>query len=118
MLPEFAAAPDHVLPQPRLALVHAGRSARVQRRTLKGGLDALLVHCMTGLMQGREQRLADVVLAHARGDAHVARGKLGAEWMVRLVDPPALKVVAHALDDGETERHLRRFRERSGEAAC
>ena len=36
---------------------------------------------------------------------------------MRLVEPPALEVVAHALDDGRAERHLRPFRERSSQAA-
>ena len=68
-------------------------------------------------MQGGEQRLAEVVLAHARGDAHVAGGELGAERMVRLVLAAALEVVAEALDDGEAERQLRRLGKRAAQAA-
>ena len=63
MLPEAAAAADHVLPKPRLALVHAGGGARAQRRAIQIGADALLVERMARLVQGREQRLADVVVA-------------------------------------------------------
>ena len=42
---------------------------------------------------------------------------LRAERMVRLVEPPAVEVVAEALDDGETELHLRRLRKRAAQAA-
>src|SRR5947207_15161007 len=106
MLPEAAAAADQVLPQPRLALVHARRRARVEGCALEGDVDALLVERVTRLVQRGEQRLADVVLAHARGDTHVPGGELGAERVMRLVEPPALEVVAHALDDSEPDRQL------------
>ena len=107
MLPEAAAAPHHVLPQPRLALVHAGRGARSQRRAVVARIHALLVHGMARLVQDREQAIADVVLLDARGDAHVARVQPRAEGMMRLVEAAAIEVVAEALDDGEAEVELR-----------
>ena len=61
------------------------------------GVDALLVHGVPGLVQRRKQRVAEVVFAHAGGDAHVARGEFRAERMMREVEPAAREVVAHAL---------------------
>ena len=111
MLPEAAAARDHVLPQPRLAFVHAGRDAVAERRAFERGAHALLVHGVAGLVQRREQRVAEVVLVDARGDAHVAGGEFGAERMVREIEPPAREVVAHALGDAQAEIELRRLGE-------
>ncbi len=113
MLPERPAAADHVLPQPRLALVHAGRGTAAERRAVESGRDALLVHGVPGLVDGREQRLADVVQIDPRGDPHVARGEARRERMMRLVEPPALEVVAEALDHVAAERDLRRLVEGS-----
>src|SRR5581483_9246961 len=117
MLPEAAAAPYHVFPKPRLALVHAGRCAAAERRAFQLGPNALLVERVPRLVQGGEQRLGDMVLAHARGDAHVAGGELRAERMVRLVETAAVEVVAEAPDDGEAEGHLRRLGKRAEETA-
>ena len=61
MLPEATTAPDHVFPQPRLALVHACRRPVAQRSAVERGGDALLVERMAGLVDDREQRIADVV---------------------------------------------------------
>ena len=111
MLPEAAAARDHVLPEPRLALMHAGRDAVAERRAFERGADALLVHGVASLVQRREQRVAEIVLVDARGDADVASGKPGAERMMRQIEPAAPEVVAHALGDVQAEIELRCFGE-------
>ena len=112
MLPEAAAAADHVFPQPRLALVHARRCSVAERGAVEPGGDALLVKRMAGLVDGREQRLADIVRIDPRGDAHVAGGKAGRERMMGLVQPAAFEVVADLADHGAAECELRRLVER------
>src|SRR5262249_25066203 len=116
MLPERAAAPDHVLPEPRLALVHAGRDAGAKRRAVERSGNALLVHSVAGFVHGREQRVAEIVLAHARGDTRVARTKPRAKRMMRLVKPAAVEVVAKPRHDIEAEAKLWRFSEGAAQA--
>src|SRR5271166_3775439 len=113
MLPERPAARDDVLPQPRLALMDARGNAAPERGPLVGGIHALLVHRVPGLMQRREKGVADVVLAHPGGDPDVARGKLGTERVARLVEPSAFEVVAHLPGNLQAEVELRRFVERA-----
>ena len=71
VFPEAAAPADEILPQARLALVHAGRCAVGERGALERAIDPQLVERVAALVQGREQRIGDLVLAHARGDADV-----------------------------------------------
>jgi hypothetical protein len=47
------------------------------------------------------------VLAHAGGDAHVAQRELGAERMMRRIEPSAPEVVADRLGGAQTEIELR-----------
>ena len=54
MLPETAAPPDHVLPEPRLAFMDARRDTSSQRRAIESGAYTLLVHRVAGLVQCRE----------------------------------------------------------------
>src|SRR5262249_60780538 len=79
VFPEWTAARDHVLPEPRLALMHARRHAMAERRAIERLAHALLVHGMAGFMQPPEQRIADVIVAHAGGDAYVTGREPGAE---------------------------------------
>src|SRR5437588_3578424 len=97
MLPETVAACHHVFPEPRLALMNAGRDTLSERCAIERSADTLLVHGVTGLVQRREQRVAKVVLAHAGGDADVASGKPGAERMMGEVEPAALEIVTQTL---------------------
>jgi len=117
MLPETTAAPDHVLPEPRLAFMDAGRNPAPKRCAFVGCVHALLVNSVSGFVQCREQRVADVVLAHPGRDPHVARCKLGAERMVGLVEPSAFEVVAHLRGDRQAEAKLRRLAERAMQTA-
>src|SRR2546423_12110094 len=97
--------------------MHAGRSPARQRRAFEGRIDTLLVEGVTSLVQRREQGVADVVLAHPRGDPHVAGRKSRAERMVSLVEPAAIEVVAKAPRHSESEIKLRRFGKGSVQAA-
>src|SRR6185437_13498963 len=54
MLPEIAAAPDHVLPEPRLAFMDTRRGTSSQRRAVERDAYTLFVHRMAGLVQCRE----------------------------------------------------------------
>src|SRR6478736_241952 len=99
MLPKRPAARDDVLPQARLALVDTRGNPAAERGAFVGRVHALLVHRMSGLMQRREEGVADVVLAHPGRDPDVARRKLGAERVAGLVEPPAFEVVAHLSGD-------------------
>src|SRR5580704_6919801 len=73
--------------------MHACRNAAAKRSTGKRKVDALLVHRMTRLMQRGEQRVAEITLVDARGDAHIAVGELCTERMVRQVKTAARKIV-------------------------
>src|SRR2546423_8284061 len=117
MLPESAAAGDHDFPEPGLAFVHAGRRPVAERCPFESGIDTLLIERVPGFVQRREQRIAKVVLAYARGDPHVAGGEFCAERMERLVEPAALHVVAEPLGDREAEFELRRLAEIPAQAA-
>src|ERR1700761_3609434 len=107
MLPKRPAACDDVLPQARLALVDTRRSPAPERGPFVGRGHALLVHRMSGLMQRREQRVADIVLAHPCGDPDVSRRKLGAERMAGFVEASAFEVVAHLSGDLQAKVELR-----------
>jgi len=111
MLPETAAARHHVLPEPRLALMDAGRDTLPERRAVEHSADTLLVHGVAGLVQRREQRVAKVVLADAGGDANVASGKPGAERMMGEVEPTALEIVAQTFRNMQGKIELGRFGE-------
>ena len=115
--PERQAAAHEVLPQPRLAFVHAGRRSGEKRRALERVGDALFVHRVPGLVQRGEEAVRQVVVAVAGGDAHVAAAELGHVRMRGLVLPAAREVVAERPDDLLAERLLRAFRKIAGEAA-
>src|SRR5262249_12038871 len=59
--PQAEAAPDDIFPEPRLALMNAHRRPPPERRAAKRGRDSLFVEGMPSFMQGREQRLAQIV---------------------------------------------------------
>src|ERR1043165_2539167 len=82
-----------------------------ERGAFERGAHPLLVHRVTRFVHGREQSVAEVAFIDPRGDAHVAKGKGGAERMMREIKPPAAHVVAHALGDLEAELELRLLRE-------
>ncbi len=82
-----------------------------ERRAFERRAHALLVHRVARLVQRREQRIAEIAFVHPRGDAHVAERERGAERMMREIEPPAPRVVAHALGDLEAEIELRLLRE-------
>src|SRR5262245_54345929 len=86
-------------------------------RAVKGHTHALLVHGVAGLMQGRKQRVAEIVLAHARGYADVTGREPRAKRMMCLVETTAVEVVAHALRNPEAERELRRLAKGLAQAA-
>ena len=68
---------------------------------------ALRVHPVTALVEHREQRVVDGVLAHARSDTHITKRKLGHERVDCQVQTPALEVVAIRLHHLPPERELR-----------
>src|SRR5262249_16305264 len=92
VLPETAAAPDDILPESRLAFMHAGRGGVAKGGAVERRAHTLLVHRVAGLVHGREQRVTEVVLAYTRRDADVAGGEAGAERMRRLVEPAAVEI--------------------------
>src|SRR5262249_9715155 len=108
MPPEREAARDDDLPQPGLALMQAGRYTAPKRRAFERGAHPLLVERVAGFVDGREQRLGDVVLVDAGGNPHVAARKRRAERMVRQVLASAREVVAHPPGDAEAEVELLR----------
>src|SRR5262245_5578059 len=82
-----------------------------KRRAVECRAHALLVHRMAGLVHCREQRITEIVLAYAGGDADVASREPRAERMMRLVEAAAVEIVAHALRHLEAELELRRLAE-------
>ena len=117
VLPKPAAAGDYVFPKPRLALMHAGRRPVPERRAFERGAHALLIERMAGLVQRREQCLADVAFIDPGRDAHVTDRELGAERMMRRVEPSTMEVIAHALGHRAAEIELGIFGERSAQTA-
>ena len=109
--PEAAAAPDEVLPQARLALVHAGGGAAAQGRALQIQAHPLLVHSVARLVHGGKEGVAEEILLDAGGDAHVVDGKAGGEGVGRLVLAAALEIVAKAPDHVQAELPLQRLGE-------
>ena len=67
-------------------------------------------------MPRREQRVGQIVLTDARGDADVVARKAGHERMRRLVETAAAEIIAEILGDLDRERELRRFRQTLREA--
>src|SRR5262249_56287730 len=82
-----------------------------------GGARRRLVERVAGFVDGREQRLGDVVLVDAGGNPHVAARKRRAERMVRQVLASAREVVAHPPGDAEAEVELLRRAELAVQAA-
>ena len=80
-----------------------------ERRAIERGVNRLLIHGVTGLVQCREQRVTKVVFVNAGGDADVTSGKSGAERMMGEVEPPALEVVAQTLRNMQGKIELRWF---------
>ena len=118
MAPERQAAADEILPEPRLALVHARRRAAEKRRAFELVGNALLVHRVPGLVQRGEEAVRQEVVAVARGDAHVAAAELGHERMRGLVLPAARVVVAEGANHLFAEGLLRALRKIAGETAA
>src|SRR5689334_21165341 len=112
MLPKTAAAPYHVLPEPRLTFMDARRDTLSEWSAIERGADTLLVHGVTGLMQCREQCVAKVVLVDARSDADVTGGKPTAERMMGEVESTALEIIAQALRSMQGKIELGCFGER------
>ena len=104
--PEWLAAADQVLPQPRLALVNAHRRAAPQRGPLELGRTALLVQGVPGLVHRGQQRLRDKVRVEARRDPHVIAGEGGAERVRGRVLAPVGEVVAEGADESLGELPL------------
>ena len=74
------------------------------------GANALLVHGMARLVQRAEQRVAEVALVDAGGDAHIADGELDHERVVRLVLATTPEIEAVIADDFQAEGELIGFR--------
>ena len=66
----------------------------------------LLVDAVAGLVHRRAERVVDVRLVEARGQAHVVAVRAAAERMRRDVEPAALVVEADRLGDEAHERLL------------
>ena len=66
----------------------------------------LLVHAVARLVQDAEERVAEVALVVARGDAHVARPGAAAERVGRHVEPARVVVEADRRGDLLAERFL------------
>jgi hypothetical protein len=77
----------------------ASRHTLAERRAIQLGVDTLLVHRVTSLVQRREQRVAKVVLVNARSDADVTSGKPTAERMMGEVQSAAPEIVAERFRD-------------------
>ena len=97
--------------------MHACGSAGSERGAFEYGADTLFVQRMAGLMQYREQRLADIMLVHAGGNPHVSCRQRRAEWMMGFVEATALEVVSNALGHEQAEVELCRLVESAVQAA-
>ena len=72
---------------------------------------------MAGLVQYREQCLADITLVDTGGDPYIAGRQSRTEWMMCLVESPTVKVISDALGYGQAEVELCRFVESAAQAA-
>ena len=103
-VPERAAAPDLVFPQPRLALVHPQRRALGERRVGERAFEALLVERVAGLVERAVEGGREEVGVSARGDPHVVRRReRGGERVRRAVLASAPEVVAELARHREPE---------------
>src|SRR6516225_4029730 len=87
----------------------ARRHTLAERGGIEPGVNGLLIHGVTGLVQCREQRVTKVVFVDAGRDADVTSGKPGAERVMREVEPAALEIVAKALRNMLSKIELRWF---------
>src|SRR6478672_12500862 len=67
---------------------------------------------MSRFVQGGEERVSNIVLAHARRNPHVSSRNFRAEWMMGLIEPPTFEVVAHLQCDRPAKLELRRLGKR------
>ena len=95
---EREAAPDQVLPQPALGLVHAEGDRAAERAAGEARRDLRLVEPVAELVQRAEVRAREVVQVVAGGDAHVAAAERLGERVRRHVEAPAVGVEADALE--------------------
>src|SRR5262245_43896626 len=102
-LPEGLCAADLILPHAALAFVNAKRNGVAHRRADVLGEQALFVHAVAALVHDRTERIADVGILIARGDADIVAVRAAAEWMRGGVETTAIEVEADLLSDKSHE---------------
>ena len=100
--PEGHGPAHDVLPHPGLGLVEAQTDGITHGGRVVLGVEALLVHGVSRLVDVGEQGGTDVVLVVPGGDAHIVYGT-GGEGMGRLVQTSALPVVTDVADHHHAE---------------
>src|SRR5664279_6123632 len=86
--------------------MYAERARLPARRAVRGRIQSLLVEAMTRLVDGGEQRVAQVGLVVARRQPHVCTDA-GGERVHGGIEPALIEVEAETLRDGATEALLR-----------
>ena len=103
--PERERAPDDVLPEPALRLVHRRRHPSAERRSIERGADAELVQAVAALVHRAEER-DEVVLVVPRGQADVAEPEGRLERVHGEVEAKRVPGRAEPLDQLAGERVL------------
>src|SRR5688572_24895249 len=110
VLPELDAPSDVVFPKTRLGFMDAHRAIMSERRAVMLSLQPLVVESVTRLVKHAVERLREIALIVARGQARVARPEAGAKRVRRGVDASGIEVKADGLGDFAIERLLGRDR--------
>ena len=116
VFPESAAAADEILPAAGLAFMDAGGSAMGDGQAIELLRHALLIHGVAGFVQGGEDRISQMRVLAAGGDAHVAITEADREGMVRFIQAATGKIIAVGGADFPREFVLLFLREIAEEA--
>ena len=100
------AAPQLVLVNPALALMHAHRHPLTKRGQAIIGVDPLLIAGVPDFVDGGIETVERVHLAHPRRDAHIIPAA-GAERMHRQIQSPPAQIIAKDLRQFPRQRQLR-----------
>ncbi|OPZ17663.1 MAG: hypothetical protein BWZ10_01160 [candidate division BRC1 bacterium ADurb.BinA364] len=101
--PERAAAPDLILPEPRLRFVQAERGGLGQRSVKVFGAPPLFIQAVAPFVNRGKEARSQVVRGDPRRQAHIGRMRAAGEGMRRFVLPPGFQVESHRLQNAHAE---------------
>ncbi len=96
VLPEWPAATDLILPEPRLRFMDAERTETAERRAELLGIEPLLVNAVPRFVEDAEERFVEETGIVARGDPTIAGADAGTKWVSRFVEAAGGEVEANS----------------------